>query len=205
MPAAFAAAAAAAAATSPVVADGKPVIGATAEVEDAVVPTIPTTPASSAVLEEVQPEAPLVSRAITSSEALITVDASGPEVPLLDEQSPSAPASTPHITLFPEPSREPTPLSTVVMSDAIETPDAIPDTATQTPPPHTYTAEPLPSFRFWSGSWSSTWTLYRAYWADLFSERSVDLRKVDVTATALEGAAAGAAAMGLLFVLFRPR
>ncbi|EME40902.1 hypothetical protein DOTSEDRAFT_99156, partial [Dothistroma septosporum NZE10] len=39
---------------------------------------------------------------------------------------------------------------------------------------------------------------------DLFSERVVQLRKVDVTNTALQGAATGVAMMGLLFVLFRP-
>lgn len=64
-----------------------------------------------------------------------------------------------------------------------------------------------PSFPFplWAETWSATWALYKAYWADLFSERRVALRKVDLTTTALEGAAAGAAFMGILLVLLRPR
>ena len=40
---------------------------------------------------------------------------------------------------------------------------------------------------------------------DLFSERVIEIKKVDVTTTALQGAATGVAIMGMLFVLFRPR
>jgi sensitive to high expression protein 9, mitochondrial len=40
---------------------------------------------------------------------------------------------------------------------------------------------------------------------DLFSEKPVTVRKVDVTAVALEGAAVGAALVGLLIVLLKPR
>ncbi len=40
---------------------------------------------------------------------------------------------------------------------------------------------------------------------DLFSERIIQVKKVDVTTTALQGAATGVAAMGLLFVLWRPK
>ncbi len=61
------------------------------------------------------------------------------------------------------------------------------------------------SLPLWADTWDATWKLYKAYWHDLFSERRVSLRKVDMTATALEGAAAGAAFMGLLFVFLRPR
>lgn len=46
---------------------------------------------------------------------------------------------------------------------------------------------------------------YQEVLRDLFSDRIVQLRKVDVTNTALQGAATGVAVMGLLFVLFRPR
>ncbi|KAI9725247.1 MAG: sensitivity to high expression protein she9 [Chrysothrix sp. TS-e1954] len=52
---------------------------------------------------------------------------------------------------------------------------------------------------------TGTWELYKAYWADLLSERRITMRRKDLTATAVEGAAAGAALMGLLFVLLRPR
>lgn len=50
-----------------------------------------------------------------------------------------------------------------------------------------------------------TWDSYEEYFRDLWSERIVQMRKVDVTNTALQGAAAGVAAMGLLFVLLRPK
>ena len=46
---------------------------------------------------------------------------------------------------------------------------------------------------------------YREALRDLFSERIVQMRKVDVTATAFQGAAGGFAVMGLLFVLLRPK
>lgn len=54
-------------------------------------------------------------------------------------------------------------------------------------------------------TWATTWDSYVEGFQDLFSERIVQLKKVDVTTTALQGAATGVAAMGLLFVLFRPR
>ncbi|EME78626.1 uncharacterized protein MYCFIDRAFT_157381 [Pseudocercospora fijiensis CIRAD86] len=51
------------------------------------------------------------------------------------------------------------------------------------------------------GSWES----YDEYLRDLWSERIVQMRKVDVTNTALQGAATGVAIMGILFILFRPQ
>ena len=54
-------------------------------------------------------------------------------------------------------------------------------------------------------TWSETWEAYKEGFQDLFSERIVQLKRVDVTTTALQGAATGVAAMGLLFVVFRPR
>jgi sensitive to high expression protein 9 len=45
----------------------------------------------------------------------------------------------------------------------------------------------------------------RGYFNDLFSEQRITLRMVDVTTIALEGAAAGAAIVGLLIVLLRPK
>ncbi|KAF2164823.1 hypothetical protein M409DRAFT_36984 [Zasmidium cellare ATCC 36951] len=55
------------------------------------------------------------------------------------------------------------------------------------------------------GASKSTLEAYQEALQDLFSERIVRLRKVDVTNTALQGAATGVAVMGLLFVLLRPR
>jgi len=69
----------------------------------------------------------------------------------------------------------------------------------------TATSSPGAPHALWPDTWTAMWDLYRAYWIDLFSERSVALRKIDITTTALEGAAAGAAFMGILLVLLRPR
>ncbi|KAF2423562.1 hypothetical protein EJ08DRAFT_639919 [Tothia fuscella] len=52
-------------------------------------------------------------------------------------------------------------------------------------------------------SWSIEYI--RNYFNDMFSHQRIILRKVDVTTIALEGAAAGAAIVGLLIVLFRPK
>ncbi|KAK4617948.1 Sensitive to high expression protein 9, mitochondrial [Fulvia fulva] len=54
------------------------------------------------------------------------------------------------------------------------------------------------------GSKENTLEAWQEAFRDLFSERIVQLRKVDVTNTALQGAAAGVAVMGILFVLLRP-
>lgn len=49
------------------------------------------------------------------------------------------------------------------------------------------------------------WEAYQAAFVDLFSERMVQLKKVEVTTVALQGAATGVAAMGMLFLLLRPK
>ncbi len=54
-------------------------------------------------------------------------------------------------------------------------------------------------------TWSGSWQTLTDNFQDLFSERIIQLKKVDVTTVALQGAATGVAAMGLLFVFFRPR
>lgn len=55
------------------------------------------------------------------------------------------------------------------------------------------------------GGWQSQWDQYQARLRDLFSERIVQIKQVDLTTIALQGAATGVAAMGLLFVLLRPK
>lgn len=52
---------------------------------------------------------------------------------------------------------------------------------------------------------SGTWERYQEILRDLFSERIVQVKKVDVTNAALQGAASGVALMGLLFLLLRPK
>ncbi|OCK82407.1 hypothetical protein K432DRAFT_293314 [Lepidopterella palustris CBS 459.81] len=61
------------------------------------------------------------------------------------------------------------------------------------------------SLSAWQQTISEAFQLYREYFRDLFSERSISVRKVDLTAAALEGAAVGAVLMSLLLVLVRPR
>ena len=90
-------------------------------------------------------------------------------------------------------------------SDAGKTPlgtgEPIPDEAVQ------ISDTPLPSRsqRTQLERWSIVLEAYKESFQDLFSERIVQLKRVDVTTTALQGAATGVAAMGLLFVVFRPR
>jgi len=54
-------------------------------------------------------------------------------------------------------------------------------------------------------TWSDRWEHYTESLQDLFSERVIQVKKVDMTTTALQGAATGVAAIGLLFVIWRPR
>ena len=51
----------------------------------------------------------------------------------------------------------------------------------------------------------SRYASWEIYIQDIFSERLVSLRKVDVTYVALQGAATGVAFMGILFVFLRPK
>ena len=54
-------------------------------------------------------------------------------------------------------------------------------------------------------SMSSMIESYKEVLRDIFSERQIQLRRVDLTTVALEGAAAGMALVGILVVLLRPR
>jgi sensitive to high expression protein 9 len=53
-------------------------------------------------------------------------------------------------------------------------------------------------------SWEQRLEISKTAFLDLFSERVVHLKQVDVTTIALQGAATGIAAMGVLFLLLRP-
>ncbi|GAB7346874.1 hypothetical protein MBLNU459_g1955t1 [Dothideomycetes sp. NU459] len=55
------------------------------------------------------------------------------------------------------------------------------------------------------GKLNNTWKDIQIYVQDLFSERQVTLKQVDVTTVALQGAAAGVTLMGFLFVLLRSK
>lgn len=53
-------------------------------------------------------------------------------------------------------------------------------------------------------SWEQRLEISKAAFLDLFSDRHVQLKQVDVTTIALQGAASGIATVGLLFLLLRP-
>jgi sensitive to high expression protein 9 len=53
-------------------------------------------------------------------------------------------------------------------------------------------------------SWEQRLEISKAAVLDLFSDRHVQLKQVDVTTIALQSAASGIATMGLLFLLLRP-
>ncbi|KAF2083513.1 hypothetical protein K490DRAFT_51480 [Saccharata proteae CBS 121410] len=63
---------------------------------------------------------------------------------------------------------------------------------------------PLPPPEFSREYISALYESSRSYVRDLFSERAVSMRKVDVTSAALQGAAAGAALMAVLLVVLKP-
>lgn len=86
-------------------------------------------------------------------------------------------------------------------------PDVLPTIAPQTANPKQEPADDAlpPAFAYSAETWAATFELWKTHWRDLFSEQAVSLRRVDLTTATLEGAAAGAAFMGLLFVLLRPR
>lgn len=55
-----------------------------------------------------------------------------------------------------------------------------------------------------AASWEQRLDISKAFVHDLFSDRVVQLKQVDVTTIALQGAATGIATMGVLFLLLRP-
>jgi len=141
----------------------------------------------------------------TNRETII-VDASKGEPTILDDLPVSAPPSATQADA--KTHEDPTPSPLPALNDATNPSPPNPSTPYNDTPNRSYTRAPhpqAPAFAFWAGTYSSTWTLYKAYWHDLFSERSVVLKKIDVTHAALEGAAAGAAVMGFVFLALFPR
>lgn len=144
-------------------------------------------------LEQIKNEVPPALDAET-----VTVDSTG-SVPTVLDARPALPdtgVSTPASTAD-------SAVASLSAADAITSETA--EDFASTSQPSTSSSTPPQTFPWWGTSWSDTLTLYRAYWADLFSERTITLKRYDLTATALEGAAAGAAFVGLLVVLLFPR
>ncbi|KAK4544910.1 hypothetical protein LTR36_003815 [Oleoguttula mirabilis] len=84
----------------------------------------------------------------------------------------------------------------VAISDAIDVPEAV-----EVPE----AAAPCESETVVSPQSVSSWDAYKATFHDLFSERLIEMKQVELTTVALQGAATGVAAMGLLFLLLRPK
>ena len=144
------------------------------------------------------------------------VEPAGTALEVLEEQSPIQPeASLPEVTIAETRTEERTvgelPLAAgeVLPQEAAEIAPSmslVPETETATEPQSQSATAPAPAVEdVAQKATPGSWDAYREKFEDLFSERQVVLKKVDVTTIALEGAAAGVAVMGLLFVLLRPR
>ncbi|KAF1348588.1 Mdm33 family-domain-containing protein, partial [Delphinella strobiligena] len=79
--------------------------------------------------------------------------------------------------------------------------EAIPETISDVLPEATKSKEP----QHWQERVEERWQYWKTVVQDLFSDREVNVRRVDVTTVALESAAAGMAVMGFLILLFNPR
>nr|OQO24813.1 hypothetical protein B0A51_06811 [Rachicladosporium sp. CCFEE 5018] len=95
------------------------------------------------------------------------------------------------------------PVPTGELSTSPETPalSSMPAAAAVTASPAALLPQPIAE----PGSFEQSIEQYRESFLDLFSERLIELRKVDVTTVALQGAASGVAVMGFLFLLLRPK
>lgn len=90
---------------------------------------------------------------------------------------------------------EPTPETSEPVLESTEQPTQ------QRPPPENWEER----LNLWKEILSSNLALFRAKLQDLFSERQITVKKIDVTAIALEGAAAGVAVAGFIWVLLTQR
>lgn len=79
--------------------------------------------------------------------------------------------------------------------------EAIPETISNVLPEATKRKEA----QSWQERVEERWQYWKTVVQDLFSDREVNLKRVDVTTVALESAAAGMAVMGFLILLFNPR
>ncbi|SMR61278.1 unnamed protein product [Zymoseptoria tritici ST99CH_3D1] len=91
-------------------------------------------------------------------------------------------------------------------SEASDFVGAVP-AATETAPPTAPSELPveLPELAASKPAPSTTMEIYQEILHDLFSERLIQIKKVDLTNAALQGAASGVVLMGFLFLLFRPK
>ncbi|PGH26866.1 hypothetical protein AJ80_01448 [Polytolypa hystricis UAMH7299] len=149
------------------------------------VPSPPSTP-----LAAIEP----VSAAVTAELSAVepTAAAAATATPAEDISSPPPPSLQPDSimpTLTPTPPPPPTTTATTTTTTIAPT----------TPPP------PLLAFDDNDPSSSTSTDSWRQTLHDLFSDRQISLSQRDLTTVALESAAAGAAVMGVLIAIFRPR
>lgn len=104
-----------------------------------------------------------------------------------------------------KPAEEPTAGSTPLASGEVLPEEAVDMIASPSPAGNSAPLDESKTYEAAPGAWQDSYVAYRKMFQDLFSDRQVQLKKVDVTTIALEGAAAGVAVMGFLFVLLRPR
>ncbi|KAL9625205.1 MAG: hypothetical protein Q9160_000607 [Pyrenula sp. 1 TL-2023] len=149
--------------------------------------------------QQQQQQLPLLAEAIATGDGVNHESKASEGSP---ETETATQTSTPTSTLTPTTSTieslqdEPTPL-TDISTQPPQPPPPLSSTDLSTEPPISPKG-PITTLR-------STYTSYRASLASLFSDRAVTLTQRDVTARTLEGFAGGAALVGVLVVVLRPR
>ncbi|SMQ53863.1 unnamed protein product [Zymoseptoria tritici ST99CH_3D7] len=134
-----------------------------------------------------------------------------PSLPAVDDEAEKKARSLLEALLPPEDESskksEDIPLAVKMLpSEASDFVGAVP-AATETAPPTAPSELPveLPEVAASKPAPSTTMEIYQEILHDLFSERLIQIKKVDLTNAALQGAASGVALMGFLFLLFRPK
>jgi sensitive to high expression protein 9 len=153
----------------------KPVDQPLEKIEEQVVDTIEAAP------EEVMPEATIEIAPDAQPEAMADSEVTVGETPLAAGE------------ILPEESVE-------VSDPAAETDEAI-EKAAEEPIQRSEANNWEERLALWKDIISAKFALYKAKLQDLFSERQVTVKRIDVTTIALEGAAAGVAIVGLLWAL----
>jgi sensitive to high expression protein 9 len=153
----------------------KPVDQPLEKIEEQVVDTIEAAP------EEVMPEATIEIAPDAQPEAMADSEVTVGETPLAAGE------------ILPEESVE-------VSDPAAETDEAI-EKAAEEPIQRPEANNWEERLALWKDIISAKFALYKAKLQDLFSERQVTVKRIDVTTIALEGAAAGVAIVGLLWAL----
>lgn len=165
-------------------------------------PTAPAILSVEAAIDSVVEPAGLSLESLVEAEAPVEKVTQEPVTPISsDEQSPLAEtAPTPAEEIKPIEPPEAANSSAVEISSEVGTTSPLPENAGPTENISSPTS-PLS----WRNAVPQAFERSKGYVQDLFSERDVTMRKVDLTAAALEGACVGAILMSLLLALVRPK